>query len=878
MRLHSRHVTSEDTDKFAFVPLPVDAVKILFPTKGSCEWPLRRADSRCDDASLDMGEQALHQDSARHVDVDVCICGTCLHLLPKNSNGVVAKKLPFMMMEIVLGVEKATGDAVLVVAADVASQSWILVLDGGLEAGQHILEVMGKAGAIRSDFARWYRMLPQPLGVGSSAVVHRAISLAAANKGRFAKVPDVVVKIPKTSVRGQLILNEVKQEVAMLSSVQGHPHILKFRGLYYRREACREESGSKELPCWAIVLDHCCGGDAFDFAVKSVVSEVGAGRIIQGIISALAFVHSRQIVHRDVKPENILFQQGGGEQPVLADFGIACHLSNRAEMIRKCGSPGFAAPEVLNGSAYGEKVDVFGAAAALFFLFCVKPPFGGSTWSEMLHNTVHCGVKWGQIPRLHELSTGCKSFMSTLLGKNPEERPNAMEALSHPWLVMAIKGRNPEVASSGEQTSVSTRVARQQATKGEAALHAVDAALVDNCGAIEAHATTHARATQSGRHICRLGSKPFSDSTTSLQSDSSRSLSSSSQESSSDDEDEQGEEEIDARSTTPLSGLARLTSDGSGPPRSTCLKSLLLGQGLSKIIGGRARASAQSPRTPGPANVLRGIACDPRTSSARPAGAARTEEQLPALGMQQPRARSTSQAQKALQRDNAAGVAARRGGRRASNACCQKTSDVGTAETSFPTPAHARPESAQCDAIWAAKTAQELPSFQRRADRGPRRNTAAEGACAVAQSPRQVKQPNNSMAHGKNVCFNVSEAMGAPKTVEALPAFVEEAKHTNRQTSVKTRKNRPLLVGTAGGTLKEHQFMRKVCHNVQDKPETLHNVQQQRWQQQQQQQQLQGVNVCQQENGSDASHDVKVPKPPRTPRGSCFSRGRRPAV
>jgi len=304
-----------------------------------------------------------------------------------------------------------------------------------------------------------------------------------------------------------------------------------------------------------------------------------------------------------------------------------------------------------------------------------------------------------------------------------------------------------------------------------------------------------------------MGSKRSSGSTTSLQSCSSISLTSSSQESSSDDE-----VESNATPTLPFSGLDRLTRDGSGPARSTRLASLLLGQGraVSKMIG-RARASAQ-PRTPAPWDLLRGCACDRSNRSARLGGVARTEE-LPALGVLQSRTRSQSQAQKALQRENTAGAVAPRG-RRASIACCQKVSALGAAANLLAS-AHARPQQVQCAAVGMAKTTEELPSCHhedpRRAPRDQRGITLAPSA---AQSPQQVERPTGSKAHRETARFRrgtVSEATAAPKTLEALSTFVQEANHKNKQTSSGAKLRRPSFGLAAGSTLTTSKTSPRLC-------------------------------------------------------------------
>lgn len=214
----------------------------------------------------------------------------------------------------------------------------------------------------------------------------------------------------------------------MLKAVQKHPNIVGFRGVF-RRE-------SQESTLWpssaqdAIMMDYCSGGDLFAALQKdrhSFTEERAAG-IMRGLLSALAHVHARGIVHRDVKVENVLL---AGSRPVLADFGLAAWKSDRAQMMRRCGSPGYAAPEILRQKQYNEKVDTFAAGVVLYAIFHGRTPFDGKSVSDELSRTVRCVVKFDDDV---VLSNDCKRFVLHLIRRKVRERFSAKEALSHRWL------------------------------------------------------------------------------------------------------------------------------------------------------------------------------------------------------------------------------------------------------------------------------------------------------------------------------------------------------------------------------------------------------------------------------------------------------------
>ena len=87
---------------------------------------------------------------------------------------------------------------------------------------------------------------------------------------------------------------------------------------------------------------------------------------------ALAYVHEQQIIHRDVKPQNLILSDEGGV--VLVDFGIARELSDTDEGTVGIGTPRFMAPEVFAGGSVSPRSDVFGIAATLWTLIVGKPP------------------------------------------------------------------------------------------------------------------------------------------------------------------------------------------------------------------------------------------------------------------------------------------------------------------------------------------------------------------------------------------------------------------------------------------------------------------------------------------------------------------------
>lgn len=101
-----------------------------------------------------------------------------------------------------------------------------------------------------------------------------------------------------------------------------------------------------------IVLEFAAGGELFDLIQKKDrLDENEARRIFQQIVSAIEYSHLHKMAHRDLKPENLLLDEFNNIK--LIDFGLANYMKDGVSLSTACGSPNYAAPEVISGQAYG---------------------------------------------------------------------------------------------------------------------------------------------------------------------------------------------------------------------------------------------------------------------------------------------------------------------------------------------------------------------------------------------------------------------------------------------------------------------------------------------------------------------------------------------
>ncbi|MFF5212379.1 serine/threonine-protein kinase [Streptosporangium sp. NPDC000396] len=192
-------------------------------------------------------------------------------------------------------------------------------------------------------------------------------------------------------------------------------------------------------------------------------------RLARGLAEALAAVHAAGVVHRDLKPANVILTDG---EPVVIDFGIACALDSPSVTVSGAilGTPGYLAPEVLEGTEPGAEADLFSFGATLAHAATGRHPYGTGPASAVGYRVVHHdpdleGVPGWLEPLLRECmlrDPAARPLASTLLARLDAEAPAARTA---------IPRARPAFAAVGVQEATDVQDAVLRAP--EAGVHAV---------------------------------------------------------------------------------------------------------------------------------------------------------------------------------------------------------------------------------------------------------------------------------------------------------------------------------------------------------------------------------------------------------------------
>ncbi|KAI1719450.1 protein kinase domain-containing protein [Ditylenchus destructor] len=249
-------------------------------------------------------------------------------------------------------------------------------------------------------------------------------------KGNFAKVKlakhiptgiEVAIKIIDKTALNHSSLQKLFREVKIMKQLD-HPNIVK---LYQVMET--------EQTLY-LVMEYASGGEVFDYLVAhGRMKEKEARAKFRQIVSAVQYLHSKNVIHRDLKAENLLLD--GDMNIKIADFGFSNQFSAGNKLDTFCGSPPYAAPELFQGKKYdGPEVDVWSLGVILYTLVSGSLPFDGQNLKELRERVLR-----GKYRIPFYMSTDCENLLKKFLVLNPARRGTLEQIMKDRWMNMGYE-------------------------------------------------------------------------------------------------------------------------------------------------------------------------------------------------------------------------------------------------------------------------------------------------------------------------------------------------------------------------------------------------------------------------------------------------------
>jgi len=250
---------------------------------------------------------------------------------------------------------------------------------------------------------------------------------------------EYAVKILKTEFQ-ERYLSTVEQEAKFhaLLTEQGHKNIIKLVDYYPKADYIKKNGKVKKV--FALVLELAEGGDLFEClrALEKLREDI-ARTYFHQLIDTIEFLHEKGVIHRDIKPDNLLL--GADFTLQIADFSFATYAltENDSPLQREIfGTVNYMAPELLANNKYiGQFVDVFSCGVILFLMVVGQPPFDKASEQDVRYRLImkhQFTTLWKQYERGgRTFSNDFKSLINAMLAYDPAERLTLPEIKSEPW-------------------------------------------------------------------------------------------------------------------------------------------------------------------------------------------------------------------------------------------------------------------------------------------------------------------------------------------------------------------------------------------------------------------------------------------------------------
>ncbi|GAX21469.1 hypothetical protein FisN_10Hh048 [Fistulifera solaris] len=218
-------------------------------------------------------------------------------------------------------------------------------------------------------------------------------------------------------------IDQLKNEIELLRTMD-HMNIIKAYETF-------QDKASKKL---MIVMELCTGGDLYE---RLPYSEEQAATIAKQILSAVSYMHQRNIIHRDIKMENVIYESKQPDALIkLIDFGLSKEYDSSQKDLfsERVGTLYSMSPETMKG-AYDEKADLWSIGVCIYILLAAgHKPFDGKDPKELVQKVLKADYNFESPESWNSISLMAKTFINSLLVVDPAKRPSAKKACNHEWI------------------------------------------------------------------------------------------------------------------------------------------------------------------------------------------------------------------------------------------------------------------------------------------------------------------------------------------------------------------------------------------------------------------------------------------------------------
>jgi len=267
-------------------------------------------------------------------------------------------------------------------------------------------------------------------------------------KGSFARVYLIENKKTKKqfavkAFSKEYLLSQPKGRESLMNEIEvmqklKHPYIMSL-------EEVHESKNSIYL-----VVELLEGGELLHYiSSKENLSTGDYCQVIKCILEALSYMSDKNIMHRDLKPDNMILKEKNKLNQCtlkIVDFGLSTVCDIPEYLFKRCGTPGYVAPEVINAPSnvnihYTPKCDVFSVGVIFYIMITQKSPFDGKSFKEILQKNKNCQVDFDHFKLRNDSSA--RDLIIKMMDRNPDTRISAKEALQHKFFTDIEESKVP---------------------------------------------------------------------------------------------------------------------------------------------------------------------------------------------------------------------------------------------------------------------------------------------------------------------------------------------------------------------------------------------------------------------------------------------------